>query len=581
MASIAPSVDIVNALESGVVEVTRRMEVYEADGVTPWYAHSEDYPFTNRLVDGSITVDYNSDERRKGDITLLNDDFAFRLNPIGGFYYDKIIKLYRGLKYPVGMFKPQVALIESDWTGDNLTSLKRAFADMGYELVDKTTATVYGQIEKYPIIAGMRNTSGMSKAALMYQAFSLGHQIFTMSQGGSSASIPHITTTTSAAGENVSLSSVAADHPLKGRIPATTANVLSGAAGLRVTALGVSGVSIAFNGNVAASLISTMGTHNLGAKWLNFQSNGIILATNLDVIQHVKTALDYMTTRWESEMSWETQLGEFMIDSVDDQVFPDQIKITFRDYTKKLIKDKLTDSATFVAGTPLKSFVRAIASNGGITRFRESIGTEVFPNDMSFDRDAERWKMIKDACTAFDYEVFCDNEGYLVARKFNDPTTAPLFHSFGTGSAGNLVSFSRSINDSRIYNIINVFGDPINNDRLPYFGQAVNDNPNSPTSTVKLGKRPFTYAFNYFTSDAECLALANSRIRVMGLESYDINFASLYYPWMEVGEIVQILDPNANATDPTRFLLDSITLPLGLQPMSGTAKRVTLVGSSG
>jgi hypothetical protein len=328
-------------------------------------------------------------------------------------------------------------------------------------------------------------------------------------------------------------------------------------------------------------LTLTLGINTRNAKWFNFQVNANTNVTQYTV-QHIQAMLDYMATDGQSHVTWEAQLGSFMVDQVNDQIrVPNQVKITFRDFTKKLLKDKLTFTSSFPAGTPLKAFVRAIASNGGITDFRESIGNELFPTEMAFERDTERWKIIKDACTAFDYECYFDAQGYLVVRKFNDPTTSPIFHEFSTGPSGNLVDFNRSINDSRIYNIINVFGDPVEEGRLPYFGQAINDDPTSPTSTVNLGKRPFTYAFNYFSSDQECESLARSRLTVMGLESYDIDFTSIYYPWMEVGEIVRILDPYRNNTDPTRFLMDSVTLPLGLAPMSGTGKRVTLVGNSG
>jgi hypothetical protein len=279
--------------------------------------------------------------------------------------------------------------------------------------------------------------------------------------------------------------------------------------------------------------------------------------------------------------TWDWQLGEYMIDGANDQLFPNTIKLTVRDYTKKLLKDKLTFTSTFAAGTSLRSFIRAIASNGGIVKFRDNVGDETFPSDVTYERSTDRWKILKEVCTAFDYEIYFDSEGYLAVRKFLDPTLSPIFHVFQTGTEGNLVSFDRAVNDSRIYNIINIYGDPVNNDRLPYFGQAINDDPNSPTSTLKLGKRPWDFAANYFSSDDECFDLARSRLKIMALESYEINYSSIFYPWMEGGEIIRILDPNRSSTDPTRFLMDQVTMPIDLGPMSGTGKRVTIVGNTG
>jgi hypothetical protein len=297
----------------------------------------------------------------------------------------------------------------------------------------------------------------------------------------------------------------------------------------------------------------------------------------------MKRALDYMRDREGLNQVWESQLGEFMINTVSDQVFPNQVKVSLTDYTKKLLKDKLPQNSTFVKGTRLSTLVRAIAAGGGIKKFRLSIGDEVLASDMSYDRGTERWQIIKDACEAFQYELFFDAEGYLVARRYLDPSTSPTIHTFQTGAKGNLTDFQRSMNDSRIYNIINVYGDPPEGGEalMPFFGTAANRDPNSPTSTVRMGNRVYTFASTFFTSDQQCREWALARLAVLGLESYEVNFSSLVYPWLEVGEIVEILDPYAIATDPTRFLMDTLTIPLGLEPMSGTGKRVTYVGSSG
>ena len=61
-------------------------------------------------------------------------------------------------------------------------------------------------------------------------------------------------------------------------------------------------------------------------------------------------------------------------------------------------------------------------------------------------------------------------------------------------------------------------------------------------------------------------------------EEYELNFSSIQIPWLEVGEITEFIDPNAGPTDPIRWLLSSLTLGLGLGPMTGNARRVTIVG---
>jgi hypothetical protein len=577
-----PPAQVISAIENGVAQITRRIEFYENDAITRWYPDKTNDPDTDRLVDGSITIDSNSDERRKADLTLLNDDFKLRLNPNGGFYYDKVVKLFRGVKYSSLGTRVPVALIESDYTGDTLTALIRSFAIVGYDVADLRSATTLDEIAGYPIVTTFRNVSTTSKSALLKLAYLNGQHILTTGWGNTSAEVPHIATTAANTGAATNFRSIARDHPLKAVIPATTGNITAGSA-VRVTALTAQGILCCDNVNDSTEFLISVGIDAQGTKWFDFHCNANLLNITVTAAlqPHLEGMLDYMATGWITDNTWETQLGEFMIDGANDQIFPNQIKLTVRDYTKKLLKDKLTFTSSFAAGTSLKTFIRSIAANGGITKFREAIGDEVFPNDVVYERSTPRWQIIKEVCTAFDYEVYFDNQGYLVVRKFKDPTTAPIFHTFQTGSAGNLVSFARSVNDSRIFNIINIYGDPVSNDRLPYFGQAINDDPSSPTSTQKLNNRPWDFAANYFASDAECEALARSRLKIMALESYEINYASIFYPWMEAGEIVSILDPNRAGSDPTRFLMDQITLPIQLGPMSGTGKRVTLVGSTG
>ena len=78
------------------LRVTRRLAIYEADGTTLWLPLN----FMDRLVSGSIAVEFDRDERRSLDgVVLQNKDGMLNIDSDGGFYYDKIIKVYRGLEY--------------------------------------------------------------------------------------------------------------------------------------------------------------------------------------------------------------------------------------------------------------------------------------------------------------------------------------------------------------------------------------------------------------------------------------------------------------------------------------------------
>lgn len=97
---VGPVITVVNdevrsAYAKSLLQVTRRIQIFESDAVTPWAMED----MQGRLISGDITVDSTRDERRSLNLVLRNNDGALKHDPDNGFWYDKIIKVYRGLKY--------------------------------------------------------------------------------------------------------------------------------------------------------------------------------------------------------------------------------------------------------------------------------------------------------------------------------------------------------------------------------------------------------------------------------------------------------------------------------------------------
>jgi hypothetical protein len=84
----------------------------------------------------------------------------------------------------------------------------------------------------------------------------------------------------------------------------------------------------------------------------------------------------------------------------------------------------------------------------------------------------------------------------------------------------------------------------------------------------------YSFASSFFTSDQQCEELAVSWLKINSLESYEINWSSLVYPHIEVGRAVEVFEPKQNSDTPTKFLLDTVEIPLDLGTMSSTGKRV-------
>src|SRR6478735_84165 len=94
--STLPPQEVIDAIETGNSQVTRRVALFESDAVTPW---NPDEDAVSRLVDGSVTIDGSKDERRTLEVKLDNTDNALRPDSIQGLWYDKVIQAFRGIKY--------------------------------------------------------------------------------------------------------------------------------------------------------------------------------------------------------------------------------------------------------------------------------------------------------------------------------------------------------------------------------------------------------------------------------------------------------------------------------------------------
>lgn len=299
--------------------------------------------------------------------------------------------------------------------------------------------------------------------------------------------------------------------------------------------------------------------------------------------QRLTRAGIYWLQNLEQITTYEIQMGEFVIDSISEDNFPNQVKVTARDYTKFCINSNFTQAVTFVAGTRLSDLVIALATNSGIKKINVPQFPDKLSSDISADKGTSRWEVMKNAAESCGCEIYFDEQGFLKMKKFDDPSVTPVDITFKTGPQGNLVNFSRSINDSRIYNHVAVYGNPPDGaeNQLPFFGEAINTEPSSPTNVNRIGDRLFTFESNFFTSNQECIDLAILYLKINSLESYEFQFDSLVYPWLEVNRIAQIIDPAALTADPDRYLIDTINYPLGLGPMSLTGKRVTFVSDPG
>ncbi len=568
----APNQGVRQAIDRGIGQVTRRIEIYESDAVTLWGDSS-----SGELVGGGVNLTYGDNERRVMDISLNNVSGRYRSNP-NGFWYDKVVKLYRGVSYHGSAIESTAAVIEH--SGGTAGGVKFAafLKRFGIKATYVTGFTSAADLMNYDIIFSFTGTATTVQQVILKNLYNAGKNVVTISVANTASHVPHLASITSVT-DDFGISQPVAGTELSAGW--TSEGVAGSVAGTVATAVTAGAVIVArWLMNTASYAVTASAAFNgTGGKWFDLHLPSLVGADNGNQINILLGNVLAWMRGSKGFINWETQIGEFVIDGIGGAVYPSAVKVTGRDYVKKCLNSKIENAVTFASGTRLDTLITAVAANAGISKLRLASMSETLSTSLSFDRGTPRWEIIRQAAHSANYEIYFDHEGWLVTRKFLDPTLSPISHVFKSGASGNLSTLDRSTNDSRIYNHIVVYGDPASGEqRMPYIAEAKNNNLSSPTRISKIGDRYYSYASTFFTSQLQCQDYADRLLKLHALESFELNFTAINYPWIEVGEIGQVIDPNAVPTDPDRYLLDTASIPLSLGPMSSTGKRVTVVG---
>lgn len=565
--------EVLSAIMSGSTNITRRLEIYESDGETLWT------PGEARMITGNVTVDYSRAERRTIDVTLDNKDDLLRHDP-NEFWYDKILKAYRGVQYQNTRKTPRIAVLYNQSPGPNY--LYNELRRLGFnDLTDKTNATQVADFDGYDIVLAYSHVWAIPSdiAALLESAYNAGFNIFTSGNDNTEVQIPLI-------GSNISKTDGAiwSIDPVEWDTPVSTEWESSGSLGTDTGNLPTSATNgtqivgtYTWSGNLTYPVL--IKSNNIDARWFHFQPQIPTSGLQTPMRRLWSDAVNWLYGFGDTR-HWEVKIGEFLIDSINSDHFPKHIHVTGRDYTKKLLNVGFRTSTTFSMGLSIDNVVQGIALNGGITKFIGGAANVTLQAELSFDREAQRWQAIQDICTANGVEVYFDAEGYLVTRTFRDPVSSPTTVTLKAGAdGGNLANIQKSSSDGELKNVVVVSAENPDLEGIFYQGVAINDEPNHPARVSRIGERTYFYSSSVLTSNEKCLETAKNFLKVMSLEEFEVNFGSICFPWLEGGDIAEFIDPEPGIGDPDRYLLSSFSIPLGLGPMTGNMKRVTIVGS--
>jgi hypothetical protein len=584
----APDRNIQEEFLAPVSEIIRRVEIYESDAETPWRPDI----WSDILVSGQVTADMGRDERRGIDLELDNTDGY--LDPqTGGLWYDKIVKAIYGLRVRQEDRVPRIAIVEEYNIPGQGLAMKSLLAAAGMtEVHFNPLVETYDDVKDFDVLISI-SADYPRKLAMLTEAFNHGISVMTCALDCTAARVPYIIASAGtgmashAAGR--AFEPQAIEHPailgwlgwaVNGpgtyrRINTLTANSIV-LAQTWDTENGFSpGVILRQNIDKTSWIHVQQNQFNYGAyQDENYYANGVNFAGAMI------RQLDY----YRPVEIWECQIGEFMIDGLEDaDEFNDRIKLVGRDYTVRCMNSKLSKATSFGKDEAIETIIKNLALNSGITKFNLPTTGRTLGKDQTWERDTERWAIMKEIAIANNYEIYFDATGQLTMNPQADPLTTPPSLVLTTGDGGNLVSRGAKTGAGQLYNIVTVIGESSDTTVPLVYAEARNNNPGSPSRIGTagepggIGERVKNISSPLVTTTAQAQEMADTILSVSSLEEFELNFVAVLLPWIEPGEIVEMGEDESEYWGPNRYLISSLSLPMDLSPMSGNGKRVTRV----
>jgi len=563
-------------------EITRRIEVYEFDGETPWQPEV----WKRLLVGGSVSVDMARDERRSVDVELDNYDGILNPEP-GGLWYDKVLKVFYGIRLNQKPRAPRIAIVEEFESLGQGLALKTLLARAGAKTVFyNPQVDSYDEIADFDILVSISSTY-TRKRALLTEAFNRGKSVWTFGADATAGQLPLII--------GAARTELAADDGLrefekteltsKAMLGWDPEWYLAGPQAYRPIIGAAAGTQVLANtwdetNGFSHGILYRPGDDGQG--WLHIVQSRVdapAIDEGFDsLVGFTRTMLSVLDW-YVPEPLWEMQIGEYVPDAIEDaDDYGDRIRFTGRDYTKRCLNSKLRKATTFAAEEKIEDVISALARNSGCRKVSLPTTGQTLGKSMTWERDTDRWSIMSDIALANNYELYFDHEGYLTMRPQQDPLLTPPSLVLTTGKGGNLISRGAKTGDSSLFNVVTVIGESSDTTIPLVYGEAVNDSPNSPSSVSAIGERTKNVSSPLVTTEAQAKELAETLLSVSSLEEFELNFESVLFPWIEPGEIVEMGTLDEKYWGPTRYLISSLSLPLDLSPMGGTGKRVTKVG---
>lgn len=583
MTLVLPPDVIIEEIHAGVTRVSARADIYESDGTTLWFTNAP-------LIGGKVSISGTRDERRTASMTFENVNGVFSSDP-DGFWYDKIIKLYRGVQTAVTLETSGLLLEDSNSlvteSGDQILlegsgSIVNGTdweIQLGEFFIDTIDASHFPHVVE---VAARDRTK-----VLLKDKFAV------------STSFP----------VNHPIEEIIRTIALNGNVPSDKINLpLTGKSTGRVFLFdhgterwkAMRDIAQAYNydlffaadGTLTMEPFKDPSNPAVSPAEYRFETGP---GTNRIANPGFETPLTGNATRaagWKYGYQT-TGAPTYALEKVRPYSEDNSLAITIPAGSSAVVP---SNSVPVVAGEvwQISYAVRANApiTGSGIVYLRPDFSTvenvplgdpsivygaflDTFPEAGVTD-----WQVVSALVTVPAGKTFMQlavvalDQGSTYTAYFDEVQAVKVSPLDST--QGNLAGFSKQTAEARLYNHIVVTGQA--SDQLPVVAQAENTNAASPTRIARIGRRTYFYTSSFIATQTQAQDVANRFLKIHALEQFEVNVEAIAVPYLDANIIVEFMDPMPTSAAPIRFLLSEVEIPLGLEPMRGVAKRVTIVG---
>ncbi|MFC3231858.1 DUF5047 domain-containing protein [Streptomyces nitrosporeus] len=188
----------------------------------------------------------------------------------------------------------------------------------------------------------------------------------------------------------------------------------------------------------------------------------------------------------------------------------------------------------------------------------------------TWNTGADRWDAVQQIALAMQAEIYVDALDRFVIADIPDPVTAPIVWDIAEGEGGTLMSASRSMSRTAVYNAVVASGENTASGSAPVSAVVYDTNPLSPTRWGgPFGRVPKYISSALWTTVGACQAAATYALAEATARNVQLSISAIPNAALEAGDCVRV----SHTGHKEKAIVQSLTVPLTAEGSSSLTLR--------